>query len=61
MNVGELKALVMFQTNNDADDVGDYLPHLNAYIAQGYDLLVHAWAGTHPGEDEAYPLLTDDE
>ena len=28
MTLGEIKYHVMFQTNNDADDIGDYTPHI---------------------------------
>lgn len=61
MTVGEIKALVMFQTNNDAEDVADYLPYLGSYLSEGYDRLVYAWAGIHPTDDgEEYQTLTDD-
>lgn len=57
MTVGEIKNLVMFQTNNDADDLGDFMPHLLGYINEGYDKLVYAYAGQHVTEDTA---LQDD-
>lgn len=61
MTVGEIKDLVMFQTNNDADDLGDFLPYLDSYIASGYDQIVYAWAEEHPTADsEEWPLLTED-
>ena len=47
MTLGEIKDQVMFQTNNDAEDVGDYLPHLVDYINEGYDLLVNVWEQNH--------------
>ena len=47
MTLGEIKDQVMFQTNNDAEDVGDYLPHLIDYINEGYDRLLNAWSKTH--------------
>lgn len=47
MTVGEIKNAVMFQTNNDTDDVGDFLPYLMDYINEGYDLLVFAYTDTH--------------
>ena len=47
MTLGEIKDQVMFQTNNDADDVGDFLPHLVDYVNEGYDLLMNAWNRTH--------------
>ena len=50
----------MHQTNNDADDLGDYLPHLNDYINEGYDLITIVWDSKHvPSED--YPRLTEDD
>ena len=39
MTLAEMKAHVMFQTNNDAEDVGDYLPSLLNYLNDGYDRL----------------------
>lgn len=47
MTLAEIRNQVMFQTNNDAEDVGDYMPHLNDYINEGYDRLVSAWAKDH--------------
>lgn len=50
MTLGEIKDQVMFQTNNDADDVADFLPHLVDYINEGYDRLMVAWDKSHvPG------------
>ncbi len=54
MTVGEIKNAVMFQTNNDAEDVGDFLPYLLGYINDGYDRLLVAWAGVHPEEGSEY-------
>ena len=51
----------MFQTNNDADDLGDFLPYLMDYINEGYDRLAFAWTGEHPeglGETDT-PLLPE--
>ena len=59
MNFGEIKAQVMHQTNNDADDLGDFLPALNDYINEGYDRLVYAFAKKHLGEDEFDRLRID--
>lgn len=59
MTVTEIKHEVMFQTNNDAEDLGDFLPYLMDYINEGYDLLVNAWADTHIHTTE-YPELTDE-
>lgn len=52
MTAGEIKNLVMFQTNNDVDDLGDFMPYLMGYINEGYDLLVYAWAKQHCSSDE---------
>ena len=40
MTLKQIQDQVMFQTNNDADDLPDFLPHLHDYINEGYDLLV---------------------
>ena len=34
MTLSEIQEQIMFQTNNDADDLGDYTPHINDYINQ---------------------------
>ena len=60
MTLGEIKQEVMFQTNNDAEDVGDYLPSLLNYINDGYDRLVKAWTKS-PGPQTDYPWLAEDE
>lgn len=50
----------MFQTNNDSDDLGDYLPHIDDYINDGYDRIVFVWDDRHvPSED--YPRLESDD
>lgn len=58
MTVGEIKNEVMFQTNNDVDDLGDFVPYLMDYINEGYDRLVYAWAEHHL--DEEYVRLQAD-
>lgn len=60
MTLAEIKSRVMFQTNNDDEDVGDYLPHLVDYINDGYDRLVFAWAMTHCGSED-WPWLAEPE
>lgn len=62
MTVGDIKNRVMFQTNNDAEDVGDYLPHLVDYINDGYDQLMNAWYGTHvpAGEHDRLEIDADE-
>ena len=39
MNLADIKSAIMHQTNNDADDLGDFLPYLVDYINEGYDRL----------------------
>lgn len=61
MTVGEIKDFVMFQTNNDAEDVGEYEPYLLGYINEGYDRLVYAFAKEHVASGSAaYPPLAQD-
>ena len=60
MTLEEIKSRVMFQTNNDDEDVGDYMPHLVDYINDGYDRLLDAWAGEHINT-AGYPALVDDD
>jgi len=59
VNLLAIKNMVMHQTNNDADDLGDYMPYLGDYINEGYDRLVLIYAGVH-ADSENYPLLTHD-
>ena len=47
MTLGEIKDQIMFQTNNDAEDIEDYLPHVIDYVNDGYDILINAWNRTH--------------
>lgn len=58
MTVSAIKNEVMFQTNNDADDLGDFLPYLMNYLNEGYDRMVYAWDKKHLGEE--YPELSSD-
>ena len=56
MTLSEIQEQVMFQTNNDADDLGDYTPHIDDYINEGYDRIVILWDNKHvPCTD--YPRL----
>lgn len=59
MLFGQMKNLVMHQTNNDIDDLGDFMPYLAGYLNEGYDRLVQAWEGAHAGS-ERYPWLERD-
>jgi hypothetical protein len=56
MTLSEIQEQIMFQTNNDAEDLGDYTPHIDDYINEGYDRIVIIWDNKHvPCTD--YPRL----
>ena len=58
MTLDEIKKQVMFQTNNDDDDLEDFLPSLEDYINEAYDRLVNVWAKQHvPSTD--WPALRE--
>ena len=59
MTLAEIKNQIMFQTNNDEEDIEDYLPHVVDYINDGYDRLVKVWTKSHTPQ-EGYPRLEDD-
>lgn len=62
MTLEEIQALIMFQTNNDADDLGDFQPHLLGYVNDGYDRLLYAWTKAHVEHgSEEYPPLAEPE
>ena len=50
MTLLEIQNHVMFQTNNDADDLPDYQPAVNKYINEGYELLAYAYDKLHLDE-----------
>ena len=59
MTLGEMKDQIMFQSNNDAEDIEDYLPHVLDYINDGYDRIMTVWQSDHvPGQ--SYDRLTYD-
>lgn len=60
MTLAEIKNQIMFQSNNDEEDVDDYLPHLVDYINDGYDRLVKVWTRSHTPQ-EGYPRLENDD
>ena len=62
MTLAEIKAQIMFQTNNDAEDIEDYLPHVNDYINDGYDRLMNAWNKHHipTGDYDKLEIDTDE-
>lgn len=58
MTLSSIQEQIMFQTNNDADDLGDFTPHINDYINEGYDRIVILWDHQHvPSTD--YPALVE--
>ena len=59
MTLSAIQEQIMFQTNNDADDLGDYTPHINDYINEGYDRIVTVWDSQHVPSTE-YPALSAD-
>lgn len=65
MEFGYIRNQVLFQTQNDAEDLQDYLPAIDDYINEGYDKLVYALYGVHVDETEddettiPYPALYD--
>lgn len=62
MKLDEIKAQVMYQTNNDRDDLPDFEPHLTDYINEGYDILVMNYTDLHVASDsEEFPPLNDGE
>ena len=61
MTFAEIKDQIMFQTNNDAEDIEDYLPHVNDYINDGYDRLVKVWTKTYHVPADDYPRLENDQ
>lgn len=60
MTLAEIKEQVMFQTNNDAEDLGDYEPHINDYVNEGYDRLVSAWNKGHVTDDNRLEMDMDE-
>lgn len=61
MTLGEIKYHVMFQSNNDEDDIVDFVPHIVDYINEAYDRLVKVWAGVHTKYSRTeFPTLADD-
>lgn len=59
MTMDEIKQEIMFQSNNDFEDLDEFLPFLDGYINEGYDKMVYAWDKAHCGDAE-YPALSAD-
>lgn len=61
MTLKQIKNTVMFNTNNDVEDVADFLPYLTLFINEGYDILTYVWDRQHVSENsEEYPSLSVD-
>ena len=61
MTLKLIEEQVMFQTNNDADDLGDFTPHIVDYINEAYDRLVVVWDHQHVSSTSTdYPALSAD-
>lgn len=62
MTLQDIQEHIMHQTNNDADDLPDYAPHIDNYINEAYDRIVIVWDDRHVPSDD-YPRLesSDDE
>lgn len=58
MTYAEIKDLVMHQINYDSEDVTDFEPYIDAYVNEGYNELVYAYAGVYAGST-SYPVLSD--
>ena len=56
MTLSDIQEQVMFQTNNDADDLGDFTPHIDDFINEGYDRIAIVWDNRHVPSDD-YPRL----
>lgn len=61
MTLGEIKSQVMFQTNNDDEDIVDFEPHIVDYVNDGYDRLTRVWDKVHVASNaENYPRLEEE-
>ena len=61
MTLKEIKEQIMFQTNNDADDLEDFEPHIVDYINDGYDRIVVVFDHQHVSTDSVmYPTMSED-
>lgn len=58
MTLAEIKAEVMFQTNNDVDDLNEFEPYIVYYVNEGYEQLVDAYMDKHVGyaDEDVIPL-----
>ena len=60
MTLEQMKQRVMFQTGNDAADLGDFLPYLVDYLNDGYDRLLFAHCGMHLSDGGVFQPLRHD-
>ena len=60
MTLSDIKESVMFQTDNDQADLGDFMPFLLSYINEGYDRLLYVWNHEHLKTDTDFPPLLQD-
>ena len=58
MTLAEIKADVMFQTNNDVEDLDEFEPYIVNYVNAGYEQLVDAYMDKHVGyaDGDVIPL-----
>lgn len=63
MTLAEIKDEVMFQTNNDIEDINDYEPYIVDYVNAGYEILVNAYTDMHVGSGagEIAPLVNPED
>ena len=62
MTLQEIKEQIMFQTNNDADDLEDFEPHIVDYINDGYDRIVVVFDHQHVDPASTmYPTMENDD
>ena len=59
MTLAEIKTQALFQFGNDTDVMDDYefMPHIEDYANEAYDILMWAWKDNHVPDDK---LLKDD-
>ncbi len=61
MTFQEMMQRAIFQYNADWDDYEDYAPHVDAYVNDGYDQVLHALTGYHLDDIPAFPTLKEGE
>ena len=61
MQLGDIEVMVMFQTNNDADDLGDFQPYVISYINDAYYRLIEAYHKAKMDTEEFPRLINFDD